>query len=90
MHPLSHKLWYHLPTEALTILNIGSYIQTLNEIMKNQGEKKTKTKSNAKTKQKTKHRYNLKTCVSQLIPYIADMTSLFMFSEINNKKKSRH
>ena len=43
---------YHLPKVALSILKIRNYQQTPNEIMKNQGEKKRKTKSNTKTNKK--------------------------------------
>ena len=45
--------------------------------MKNQGGKK---QANANTKLESR----------QLIPYIAELTGLFIFSGVNNQRKSRH
>ena len=52
MRSLLSKLWYHLPKVALSILKIGSYQQTPNKIMRNEGEKKREIKSNINSKQK--------------------------------------
>ena len=62
---------------------MGNYLQICNETMKNQGEKKN---ANKKT-QKTDTLLKLESC--ELIPYIADLAGLFIFSGINNKRKSR-
>ena len=72
----------------LSTLKIGNYQQSLNEILKNQGERKRKTNSNTKTKQKTETILKFK-CLES-ISYIAGLTVLFVFSGLKNKKKSRH
>ena len=51
--------------------------------MKNQGEEKKNTK--AKQKRDT----ILKLEFLKLISYVADLTGLFLFSGVNNKRKSR-
>ena len=72
----------------LSTLKIGNYQQSLNEILKNQGERKRKTNSNTKTEQKTETILKFK-CLES-ISYIADLTVLFVFSGLKNKKKSSH
>ena len=58
--------------------------------MKIQGEKKRKTKANPETKQKKQQKADtiLKLESLELIPYIVDLTGLFLFLGVNNKKKS--
>ena len=68
---------------TLSILKIGNYLQIFVETMKNQGEKN----ANKKKTQNTDALIKLESC--ELIPYTADLTGLFIFSGINNKRKSR-
>lgn len=83
---------YHLNSDniytqlALLILKIRNDLQIPNEITKNEGEK---NEANTQAKQK-KHSTILKFEHCELIPYIADLTELFIFSGVNNKRKSRH
>ena len=60
--PLTHS--------SISILKVGNYLQTPNEIMKNQGGKKQIQIQKFESR--------------ELIPYIADLTGLFIFSGFNN------
>ena len=66
---------------ALSILKIGNYLQIRNETMKNQGEKKKKIQTQKTQKTDT----ILKLESPELIPYIADLTGLFILSGVNKK-----
>ena len=97
MHSLSTKLGCRLPIVVLSTLKFRNYQQSPNEILKNRGERKRKTntrntrntkKRNTKTKQKTETILKFK-CLES-ISYIVDLTVLFIFSGLKNKKKSRH
>ena len=53
--------------------------------------KKKQTNANAKQQQQQQQKHAiLKLESHKLIPYIADLTDPFIFSEVNKKRKSRH
>ena len=71
---------------ALPILKIGNYQQNSNELIKNQGEKKKNTfrykKQNVNAIVKLESLW--------FITYIDELIGLFIFSVVNDQRKSRY
>ena len=87
MHLSSLNLWHHLPRVELLILKTGNYQQNCNDMLKNQSEKKTKNKYKYK-KQKVNATLKLRS-----LGFILDidvLIGLFIFSVVNNQRKSRY
>ena len=95
MPSLSPKLWYHLPIVNIIYpknWKLSTNCSWDNEGEKKQGEKKPSQKkiiqkTNKQTKKKTDSILKIESC--ELIPYIANLTGLFIFLGVNSKRKSR-